>query len=137
MTQLAELGVDYIMIDNTNKITALWGSWDVACGGLVGMFRGKGHVYMSDCHVAAQIDVYNDVCGNYQYYWYRYAGMVIGSIRKNTVNDAGYTVPDTTGITAKDCTVHFGDWNDYYYCELVANSLAAYTHDHQFSRLYC
>ena len=28
-----------ITIDNTNKITALWGSWDVACGGLVGMFR--------------------------------------------------------------------------------------------------
>ena len=124
-----------ITVDNTNKISALWGSWDVACGGIMGMFRGNGTVEFTNCHMAAQIDVYNDVCGNYQYYWYRYAGMLIGSIRgKNTI-DGNYTVPDTTGITVSGCTVDFGDWNDYYYCELVANSLASYTHDHQFSRL--
>ncbi len=124
-----------ITIDNTNKITALWGSWDVACGGLVGMFRGAGHVYMTNCHVAAQLDVYNDVCGNYQYYWYRYSGMMVGT-NKNMITDKdGYTVPETSKFHAENCTVHFGDWNDYYYCELVANSLASYTHDHQFSRL--
>ena len=124
-----------ITIDKTNKITALWGSWDVACGGLVGMFRGAGHVYMTNCHIGAQIDVYNDVCGNYQYYWYRYSGMMIGT-NKNMITDKdGYTVPETSKFHAEGCTVHFGDWNDYYYCELVANSLASYTHDHQFSRL--
>ncbi len=125
-----------ITVDNSNKISALWGSWDVACGGLMGMFRGYSEVKFTNCHVAAQIDVYNDVCGNYQYYWYRYAGMVIGSLRgRNTTDAQGYTVPDMTGISAENCTVHFGNWNDYYYCELVANSLASYTHDHQFSRL--
>ena len=130
-----ELTFTNITIDNSNKITALWGSWDVACGGLVGMFRGAGHVNMTNCHVAAQIDVYNDVCGNYQYYWYRYSGMMIGT-NKNMITDKdGYTVPETSKFHAEDCTVHFGDWNDYYYCELVANSLASYTHDHQFSRL--
>ena len=130
-----ELRFTNITIDNTNKITALWGSWDVACGGLVGMFRGAGHAYMTNCHVGAQIDVYNDVCGNYQYYWYRYAGMLIGT-NKNMITDAnGYTVPETSKFHATRCTVHFGDWNNYYYCELVANSLASYTHDHQFSRL--
>lgn len=124
-----------ITIDNTNKISALWGSWDVACGGLVGMFRGAGHVYMTNCHVAAQIDVYNDVCGNYQYYWYRYAGMMVGTNKNMTTDANGYTVPETSKFHAENCTVHFGEWNDYYYCELVANSLASYTHDHQFSRL--
>ena len=124
-----------ITVDNSNKISALWGSWDVACGGLMGMFRGNGRVHFENCNVGAQIDVYNDVCGNYQYYWYRYAGMVIGSIRKHTTNAQGYTIPDTTGITAKNCTVNFGDWNDYYYCELVSNTIASYTHDYQFSRL--
>ena len=124
-----------ITIDNSNKISALWGSWDVACGGLVGMFRGAGHVHMTNCHVGAQIDVNNDVCGNYQYYWYRYSGMMIGT-NKNMITDKdGYTVPETSKFHAENCTVHFGDWNDYYYCELVANSLASYTHDHQFSRL--
>ena len=124
-----------ITVDKTNKISALWGSWDVACGGIMGMFPGNGLVHFENCHIGAQIDVYNDVCGNYQYYWYRYAGMVIGSIRKHTTDANGYTIPDTNGITASNSTVHFGDWNDYYYCELVANSLASYTHDHQFSRL--
>ena len=125
-----------ITVDNTNKITALWGSWDVACAGLMGQYypnSGSG-VYMENCHVAAQIDVYNDVCANYQYYAYRYAGMLIGSVRQN-VESNGHVYPDMTGITATNCTVHFGDWNDYYYCELVANSLASYTHDHQMSRL--
>ena len=124
-----------ITIDNTNKISALWGSWDVACGGLVGMFRGDGDVYMTNCHVAAQMDVYNDVCGNYQYYWYRYSGMLVGTNMNMTTDADDYTVPETDKFHAKGCTVHFGEWNDYYYCELVANSLASYTHDHQFSRL--
>ena len=130
-----ELRFANITIDNTNKITALWGSWDVACGGLVGMFRGAGHAYMTNCHVGAQIDVYNDVCGNYQYYWYRYAGMLIGTNKNMYTDEQGYTVPETSKFHATGCTVHFGDWNNYYYCELVANSLASYTHDHQFSRL--
>ena len=133
-TEDLKLTFTNITIDNSNKISALWGSWDVACGGLVGMFRGAGHVYMTNCHVAAQIDVNNDVCGNYQYYWYRYAGMMIGT-NKNMITENGKTLPETSKYHAEGCTVHFGDWNDYYYCELVDNTLASYTHDHQFSRL--
>ncbi len=134
-----------ITVDNSNKISALWGSWDVACGGLVGQYyptSGQSSanypvnagVHFEYCHATAQIDVYNDVCANYQYYAYRYSGMMIGSIRENITVD-GYVYPKMDGITATGCTVHFGDWNDYYYCELVDNSLASYTHDHQMSRL--
>ncbi|MBQ6839363.1 MAG: hypothetical protein IJO45_01565, partial [Oscillospiraceae bacterium] len=136
-----------ITVDNSNKISALWGSYDVACGGIVGQYYPtsgqssadypvNGGIHMENCHVAAQMDVFNDVCANYQYYAYRYAGMLIGSIRENLPADAnGHVYPNMNGITASGCTVHYGDWNDYYYCELVANSLASYTHDHQFSRL--
>lgn len=134
-----------ITVDNSNKISALWGSYDVACGGIVGQYYPtsgqtsagtpkNGGVHFENCHVSAQMDVYNDVCANYQYYAYRYTGMLIGSVRENETVD-GHVYPKMDGITAKDCTVHFGDWNDYYYCELVANSLASYTHDHQMSRL--
>lgn len=133
-----------ITVDNSNKISALWGSWDVACGGLVGMYRGNvdgsgnatgDTISFENCHVAAQIDVYNDVCANYQYYAYRYAGMIIGSIRHNTTNTEGKTIPNMAGISASGCTVNYGDWNDYYYCEFVDNSIASYTHDYQFSRV--
>ena len=133
-----------ITVDNSNKISALWGSWDVACGGLVGMYRGNvdgsgnptgDTISFENCHVAAQIDVYNDVCANYQYYAYRYAGMIIGSVRHNTTNADGKTIPNMKGISASNCTVNYGDWNDYYYCEFVKNTIASYTHDYQFSRV--
>ena len=136
-----------ITVDNSNKISALWGSYDVACGGIVGQYYPtsgqsaaeypvNAGIHFENCHVSAQMDVYNDVCANYQYYAYRYTGMFIGSIRENLPADAnGHVYPNMNGITASGCTVHFGDWNDYYYCELVANSLASYTHDHQMSRL--
>ncbi len=135
-----------ITVDNSNKISALWGSYDVPCGGILGQYyptSGQSSynypantgLYFENCHVSAQLDVYNDVCANYQYYAYRYAGMLIGSVRENTTTADGKTIPDMTGITASGCTVNFGDWNDYYYCELVSNGKASYTHDHKMSRL--
>ena len=82
------------------------------------------------------MDVYNDVCGNYQYYAYRYAGMIIGSIRENVTID-GRSYPKMDGITAKNCTVNYGDWNDYYYCEFVKNGHPSYSgpDDYKFSRV--
>ena len=133
-----------ITVDNSNKISALWGSWDVACGGLVGMYRGNvdgngnatgDTVSFESCHVSAIIDVYNDVCANYQYYAYRYSGMIIGSVRHNTKNAEGKVIPDMTGIYATGCTVNYGDWNDYYYCEFEKNTMASYSPDYQFSRV--
>lgn len=135
-----------ITVDNSNKISALWGSYDVACGGLVGMYRGNvdgsgnatgDSISFNNCHVAAQMDVYNDVCGNYQYYAYRYAGMIIGSIRHNTKNTEGKTIPNMAGISATGCTVNYGDWNDYYYCEFEKNGHPSYSgpDDYKFSRV--
>ncbi len=134
-----------ITVDNSNKISALWGSYDVACGGIVGQYyptSGQSSaeypvnagIEFTNCHVSAVMDVYNDVCANYQYYAYRYTGMLIGSVRENeTIN--GHVYPKMNGITASGCTVHFGTWNDYYYCEIVDNTTASYTHDYQMSRL--
>ena len=137
-----------ITVDNSNKISALWGSYDVACGGIVGQYyptsgqtsvgtpKNAG-IHFENCHVSAIMDVYNDVCGNYQYYAYRYAGMIIGSIRENTTNTDGKTIPDMTGISATGCTVNYGDWNDYYYCEFEKNGHPSYSgpDDYKFSRV--
>ena len=124
------LSFNNIIVDNTNKISALWGSWDVGCGGIIGMYRGSGKVNMTNCDVACEIDVFNDVCGNYQYYQYRYSGMLIGTVgRDSDPSD------EAEKFYFKDCYVSYGDWVNHYYCELVANSLASYTHDHQMSRL--
>ena len=136
-----------ITVDNSNKISALWGSYDVACGGIVGQYYPtsgqssagtpkNGGVHFENCHMSAQMDVYNDVCANYQYYAYRYTGMLIGSVRENVTID-GHSYPKMDGITAKDCTVHFGTWNDYYYCEFEKNGHPSYSgpDDYKFSRI--
>ena len=136
-----------ITVDNSNKISALWGSYDVPCGGIVGQYYptsgqtsvgtpANGGIHFDNCHISAVMDVNNDVCGNYQYYAYRYAGMLIGSVRENvTIN--GHVYPKMDGITAENCTVHFGSWNDYYYCEFEANGHPSYSgpDDYKFSRV--
>lgn len=130
-----------ITVDQTNKITALWGSYDVSCGGILGRLRDNDKhganqyntATFENCHVAAIIDVYNDVCANYQYYQYRYSGMYIGTV--DYVDTIGVQEVKNKIVKAENCFVYVGDWNQYWYCELVANSLASYTHDHQFSRL--
>ena len=120
-----------ITVDSSNTVSALWGSWDVGAAGLLGYLDENTKVTMDNCHIAATIDVYNDVCGNYQYYWYRYCGMLIGTVDKTKADGS----LDLSNITATNCTVNFGDRHEYYYCEFVANSIASYTHEHQFSRV--
>ena len=126
-----------ITVDQTNKISALWGTYDVSCGGILGQYYPDSAcgLLFENCHIAAIIDVNNDVCANYQYYWYRYSGMLMGTVRANKKDASGYTVADTTGIQVVDCTYTYGAWNEYWYCELVKNSPASYTHDYQFGRL--
>ena len=100
------------------------------CGGVIGMFRGAGKVSMTDCEIGAVIDVFNDVCGNYQYYQYRYSGMLIG-----TVGSDGDPTTEAQNFTFNNVKVYVGDWADYYYCEFEKNSGASYTEDFQFSRV--
>ncbi len=126
-----------ITVDDTNTISALWGSYDVGCGGLLGRYYPQAYtdveygLSLENCHVAATIDVFNDVCGNYQYYWYRYCGMVVGTVEQSTADGGA----DLSTIVAKDCTVDFGDRHEYYYCEFMKNGKASYTHDYKFSRV--
>lgn len=139
-----------ITVDNTNTISALWGSYDVACGGILGRLRDNSKhtntesgtyntVSFENCHVAAKMDVYNDVCGNYQYYQYRYSGSLIGTV--DYLNETPNISKDfvlKTIVSAKNTTVHYGEWNNYYYCEFVKNGNPSYCNkeqDFKFSRV--
>ena len=126
----ALINFNNIEVGASNKITALWGSWDVGCGGILGRVNGDTTVNMTNCTVGAIIDVYNDVCGNYQYYQYRYAGMLVGTV-------GGDTNPLTGGekVNFSNVKVYIGNWADYYYCEFEKNSVGSYTEDYQCSRV--
>ncbi len=126
-----------ITVDKTNTIGSLWGSWDTGAAGILGRLNASSSVNLTNCHVAAKLDVYNDVCANYQYYWYRYCGMMIGTVSRTSVGENGTTILDLSKITAEDCTVNFGDWHEYYYCEFEENTPCSYgtPTDYQMSRI--
>lgn len=124
-----------ITIDSSNTVYSLWNSWDGMVGGVLGYLGEYGSANFVNCVLAPTINVYNDVCGAYQYYRYRYSGMVIGTVdRKDSTNTAVLT--DSRGtITAKNCVVDFGDRHEYYYCEFEKNGKASYSSDYKFSRI--
>jgi len=132
----ATLNFENITVDNSNSFHSLWGTYDCATAGILGKLEAKSYANLKNCHASAVLDVYNDVCGNYQYYWYRYCGMLIGTISK-TKNENGYTTIDISNVTTEDCTVNFGDWFDYYYCEFESAGHPSYSgpDDYKFRRV--
>lgn len=101
-----------IIVDEDTVIGPLWGTYDVRLGGVVGMVQASDKVTFSNITVACKLDAINDVAANYQYWLYRYSGMLIGHVEG--VNG----VADPTGyVTCENVTVIYGDWVNYHYCE--------------------
>ena len=122
-----------VVVDDTNTFGAYWQTYDARVGGLVG-YLGSDPSYsltFENCVSAPNMDVYNDVCGNYQWYVYRYCGMLLGEAK-------GYSessLPDGR-ITVTNCQVAFDTWNQYTYCEFISNGHPSYSgpDDYKFSR---
>ncbi|MBR5569861.1 MAG: hypothetical protein IKW10_03110 [Oscillospiraceae bacterium] len=116
-------------VEASTTVGTLWGDFDASVGGIIGgkwahsydeVYGKDGKqrvtVYMENCDVAAKLDVYNDVTSAYQWYSYRRAGMLIGYSGESTsVN--GRTEATAPYLTTVNCTVQYGDWVNYRYCE--------------------
>lgn len=101
-----------VTVDEDTVIGPLWGTYDVRLGGVVGMVKSSDKVTFSNITVACKLDAINDVAANYQYWLYRYSGMLIGQV------DGVNGVADPTGyVTCENVTVIYGDWVNYHYCE--------------------
>lgn len=101
-----------IVVDEDTVIGPLWGTYDVRLGGVVGLVHAGNNVTFSNITVACQLDAINDVAANYQYWLYRYSGMLIGHV------DGVNGVADPTGyVTCENVKVVYGDWVNYHYCE--------------------
>lgn len=101
-----------INVDENTVIGPLWGTYDVRLGGIVGMVKSTDKVEFKNITVACKLDAINDVAANYQYWLYRYSGMLIGQV------DGVNNVADPTGyVFCENVTVIYNDWVDYHYCE--------------------
>jgi len=110
-----------ITVDEDTVIGPLWGTYDVRLGGVVGLVHAGNNVTFSNINVACQLDAINDVAANYQYWLYRYCGMLIGHV------DGVNGVADPTGyVTCENVTVTYGDWVNYHYCEFESLGAGSY-----------
>ena len=105
-----------VEVDATNLLYSYWGSYDTRVGGILGFTSGTLEVEFDNCVSAPVLDVYNDVCSNYQYWHYRRCGMLIGN----------HDTPSTVTVTVRDTDVYFDDWNQYEYCEFQALGQGSY-----------
>ena len=118
-------------VDNTNIFEALWGTYDAAIGGLVGAVGAKDYdaapqINIQNCTVFPTVSLYNDCCANYQWFAYRYSGMLVGYV--NASNRAQYI---GNKIICTDVVVKYGDWTDQYYCECVELGKGSYNGEHE------
>lgn len=102
-------------------ISSLWGDFDCSLGGIIGGKWGDAVVTMENCNVACELNAYNDVTSSYQWYAYRRAGMLIGN-SEETKTEEGRTSAAASYLTAVNCTVTYGDWVNYTYCEFAGTS---------------
>lgn len=110
-----------ITVDSDTVVGPLWGTYDSRNGGVVGMVKAGDKVSFKNVDVACKIDAINDVASNYQYWLYRYSGMLIGQV------DGVNGVADPTGyVTCDNVTVTYGDWMNYHYCEDAALGAGSY-----------
>ena len=105
-----------ITVDETNTISGHWGTWDVSAGGVIGRTADGVKVVMEDITVSCVLDVYNDACAAYQWFAYRYSGMLVG-YTKTTETVDGRTVATAPHVTCKNVTVIYDDWANYTYCQ--------------------
>lgn len=114
-------GCDFVFeninIDATNTISGHWGTWDVSAGGVIGRTADGTKVSLKNVNVACVLDVYNDVCAAYQWYAYRYSGMLVGYTKTTETDENGRTVATAPHVTCEEVTVTYGDWANYHYCQ--------------------
>lgn len=102
-------------------VSSLWGDFDCSLGGIVGGKYGDAKLTFEDCDVACELNTYNDVTSSYQWYAYRRAGMLIGNSEESATVD-GRTSASASYLTCQNCTVTYGDWANYTYCEFAGTS---------------
>ena len=124
-----------IYIENSVTLSSLWGSFGGGIGGVIGSVYGGNNGYneitMQNVDVACVLDVYNDVTSAYQWYAYRFCGMLIGNTNEPGADGKNaYTAQASFLNCVKDengndtVRVYYGDWVNYHYCKFTNQDVA-------------
>lgn len=127
-TTKANITFKGIDVNNSNQFAALWGTYDLPCGGILGSAYANSTLKFDTCNVSCEMNLYNDCCANYQWFAYRYSGMLVGYLRGNSDAVKSFV---TNNITCTNVNVKYGEWTDLYYCELISLGKGSYNGDHE------
>ena len=107
-----------IVLEEDFTVAAFWGTYDAALGGVMAEAYPGSSYHFEDIEINCRLDAYNDACANYQWYAYRYSGMVVGNVdATQEINGSTVSNPAGCNITCKNVVVNYGDWMNYHYCE--------------------
>lgn len=116
-----------IYIDNTVTLSSLWGSFGGGIGGVIGSVygghNGNNDITMTNVDVACVMDVYNDVTSAYQWYAYRFCGMLIGNTNQPGADGKNAYIAQADFLHCENVKVYYGDWVNYHYCQFTNQSV--------------
>lgn len=127
-TTKANITFKNIDVNNSNQFAALWSTYDLPCGGILGSAYANSTLKFDTCNVSCEMNLYNDCCANYQWFAYRYSGMLVGYLRGNSNAVKSFVA---NNITCTNVTVKYGEWTDLYYCELISLGKGSYNGAHE------
>lgn len=115
-----------INIDSTVTLSSLWGSFGGGIGGVIGSvyggYNGTNDIKMINVNVACVLDVYNDVTSAYQWYAYRFCGMLIGNTNEPGADGKNAYIAQASFLKCENVNVYYGDWVNYHYCQFTNQS---------------
>ena len=115
-----------ITIDSTVTLSSLWGSFGGGIGGVIGSVygghNGNNDITMENVNVACVLDVYNDVTSAYQWYAYRFCGMLIGNTNEPGADGKNAYTAQASFLKCENVNVYYGNWVNYHYCQFTNQS---------------
>lgn len=121
-----EITFNNVTVDNSNLLEALWGTYDSSIGGIVGTAYPNTEITFNNVTSWPEVSLYNDCCANYQWFAYRYSGMLIGYVRAS--DRAAWLAHN---VHCSNVVVKYGEWTDQYYCECVELGKGSYNGEHE------
>lgn len=117
-----------IYIEKSVTLSSLWGSFGGGIGGVIGSVygghNGNNSVTMENVEVACVLDVYNDVTSAYQWYAYRFCGMLIGNTNEPGADGKNAKTAAASFLKCENVKVYYGDWVNYHYCKFTNQDIA-------------
>ena len=137
---------DGIKVDETNTITTWYGAADTQMGSIIGAvdigIDSTTTVTIKNAEISCHVMALNDSAGNYQWFQYRSAGMLIGTFMNNNNGDGLWNNGDNVEdeilqqhLSFENVKVYYDSWADQTYCEFHELGHGSYSQEDEWKTI--